>query len=54
MGRRCIRLARTETGEGEQALDGGLCGIGEAQEQKGDEGDRDLNAHGIFRGCLPS
>ena len=40
-----------ETGEGEQALDGGLCGIGEAEEQKGDEGDRDLNAHGVFRGA---
>ena len=40
-----------ETGEGEQALDGGLCGIGEAEEEKGDEGDRDLNAHGVFRGA---
>ena len=38
-----------ETGEGEQPLDGRLHGIGAAQEQKGDEDNRDLNAHGVFR-----
>ncbi|WP_405127736.1 hypothetical protein A4A59_004855 [Rhizobium leguminosarum] len=39
-----------QTGEGEWTLDGVLVGLRHAQEQEGDEGDGNLDAHGIF-GC---
>ena len=37
-----------EADEGERALDDRLVGLGDAQQEKGDQGDRDLDAHGIF------
>ena len=37
-----------EAGEGERGYDGFLRGLGEAEEQIGDQGDGDLDAHGIF------
>lgn len=50
-----------ESGEGERLVDGGLSGLCGAQEEIGDQGDKDLDAHGIsevprkwrsFRFCL--
>src|SRR5438309_8779223 len=37
-----------ETGEALRAGDGALAGLGETQQQKGDQRDRDLGAHGIL------
>src|SRR5215208_7283622 len=37
-----------EAGEGEWAFDSFGGGVSEAQQQEGDEGDGDLDAHGIF------
>jgi len=42
------QVSAHEAGEGEQTLDGCLRCIGEAQQQKRDEGDGDLDADGIF------
>ena len=39
-----------QPGEGERALNGGPRGLGEAQQQKGDEDDGDLDAHGVLGG----
>jgi hypothetical protein len=44
------QIGTDQSGEGEWAFDGGLCRLGEAEEQKGDQCDGDLDAHGIFRG----
>src|SRR5690242_19577790 len=37
-----------QPGEGERAFDGTLSGVGQSQQQEGDEGDSDLDADGIF------
>jgi hypothetical protein len=44
------QIGTDQSGEDEWAFDGGLCRLGEAEEQKGDQCDGDLDAHGIFRG----
>jgi hypothetical protein len=36
--------------DGERAVDGFLIGLGHAQEQECDEGDGDLDAHGVLGG----
>src|SRR5260221_85627 len=40
-----------QAGKGERAESAFLRGLGEAQQEEGDEGDGDLNAHGIFAGA---
>jgi hypothetical protein len=40
-----------QSGEDERAVDGVLCRLGEAEQQKGDQRDSDLGAHGIFGGA---
>ena len=40
-----------QSGEGERAVDGSLSGLGQAQQQEGDEGDGDLDAHGVLTGA---
>src|SRR5438093_904591 len=44
------QVGADEAGEGERAGDGVLRGLGHAQQQKGDQGDGDLDLHGIFAG----
>src|ERR1700739_4228860 len=38
------QIGTDQSGEGEWAFDGGLCRLGEAEEQKGDQCDGDLDA----------
>ena len=45
------KIGAHEPGEGERALDAVLGRLGEAQEQKGDEGNSDLDVHGILGGA---
>ena len=40
-----------QPGEGERAVDGLLDGLGETEQQEGDQGDGDLDAHGILGGA---
>ena len=42
------QVGADEAGEGERALHGFLSGLGETEEQEGDQGDGDLDAHGIL------
>src|SRR5579863_8235352 len=44
------KVCPDEPGEGERALDDFVVIVGQAQQQKGDEGDRNLNANGVFGG----
>jgi hypothetical protein len=45
------QIGANQSGKDERAVDGMLCRLGEAERQKGDQRDRDLNAHGIFAGA---
>src|SRR5438477_12047904 len=42
------QIGADETGEAQRTGDGALPGLGEAQQQKGDQRDGDLGAHGIL------
>ena len=44
------QVGANQSGEGERALDGFLIGLGEAEQQEGDQGDGDLDAHGVLAG----
>ena len=44
-------IGADEAGEGERAAGEVLCGLSQAQQQEGDEGDGDLDAHGILGGA---
>ena len=44
------QVGTDQAGKGERALDGVLCCLGQPQQQKGDQRDGDLDAHGIFGG----
>jgi hypothetical protein len=43
-------ICSDEPGKGERALDNSAGMVGEAQQQKGEQRDRDLNSNGIFGG----
>ena len=49
-GRRCIRLRRTRRAKA-SGLVTALPGLGETQQQKGDQRDGDLDAHSVLRGA---
>jgi len=44
------QIGLDEPGEGERAGDDPVGVVGEAQQHEGDQGDRDLNPNGVFRG----
>jgi hypothetical protein len=45
------QIGADQSGEDERAVDGVLFRLGEAEQQKGDQRDGDLDAHGIFGGA---
>src|SRR5215208_5521738 len=45
------QIGADEAGEGERARDRLLCRLGDAQQQEGDQGDGDLDPHGVFAGA---
>src|SRR5580700_2324165 len=45
------QIGADQSGEDERAVDDVLCRLGEAEQQKGNQRDGDLDAHGIFRGA---
>ncbi len=45
------QIGADETGEGEWAGDGFLCGLRHAQQQEGDQGNGDMDGDGIFAGA---
>ena len=50
-GLRCMQVGADEAGEGERAVDRRLRGLGQAQQQEGDQRDGDLDADGVFAGA---
>ena len=46
-----MRLARTRRAKASGLCDGALGGLGQAQQQEGDQGDGDLDAHGVLGGA---
>src|SRR6516164_6966088 len=45
------QIGADQSGEDERTVDGLLRRLGETEQQKGDQRDGDLDAHGIFRGA---